>query len=157
MSTDRRDESRTNGGAPEGADGVAGPKPAWSEGYGGVVDRRLGVDRRVLEAGFSGLERRRGAGRRLSESQKAAEEGNLTPEQFLFLMAINEFKKANQTHFPTWTDVLEVIRLLGYRKTCGSELNLRNAEDWREASDAASNVRAPRWAERFMPKKKDAA
>lgn len=153
MSTDRREGAET----PAGTDGVHGPKPAWAEGYGGVVDRRLGVDRRVLEAGYSGLERRRGAGRRLSESQKAAEEGNLTPEQFLFLMAINEFKKANQTHFPSWTDVLEVIRLLGYRKTCGSELNLRNAEDWREPSDAPSNVRAPRWAERFLPKKKHAA
>jgi len=73
----------------------------------------------------------------------------MTPEQFLFLSAINEFKKANQTGFPTWSDVLEVIRLLGYRKTCRSEVDLRNAEDWQEAADAKANVRPARWAERF--------
>jgi hypothetical protein len=133
------------------------PKPEWAEGYSGVVDRRLGVDRRVIEAGFSGLERRRGAGRRLSESQREAEEGRMTKEQFLFLVAVDEFKKANQTQFPTWTDVLEVIRLLGYRKTCQSELNLRRAEDWLEPSTAPSNVRPPRWAERFAEKKRPAA
>jgi len=134
-----------------------GTKPEWAEGYSGVIDRRLGVDRRVIEAGFSGLERRRGAGRRLSESQREAEEGRMTKEQFLFLVAVDEFKKANQTQFPTWTDVLEVIRLLGYRKTCQSELNLRRAEDWLEPSTAPSNVRPPRWAERFVEKKRPAA
>lgn len=130
------------------------PRPAWAEG---VLDRRLGIDRRVLEAGCSGLERRRGAGRRLSDSQRAAEEGRMTPEQFLFLMAIDEFKKANQAQFPTWTDVLEVVRLLGYRKTCKSEIHLTRAEDWLESPAAASNVRPPRWAERFAEKKRPAA
>jgi hypothetical protein len=42
----------------------------------------------------------------------------------------------NQKPFPTWTEVLEVIRKLGYRKTCDSTLQLPNAEDWTEASDA---------------------
>ena len=65
----------------------------------------------------------------------------MTAEQFLFLMAIDEFKKANSRTFPQWTDVLEVIHLLGYRKTMPSELNLRRAEDWRERADAAAGVR----------------
>jgi len=116
---------------------------------GGVVDRRVGIDRRDVDSDASGFERRRGRGRRLSDAQKSAEEGEMTPEQFLFLSAINEFKKANQTGFPTWSDVLEVIRLLGYRKTCRSEVDLRNAEDWQEAADAKANVRPARWAERF--------
>ncbi len=73
----------------------------------------------------------------------------MTTEQFLFLMAIDAFKKGNDRMFPTWTDVLEVIRLLGYRKTTASELNLPAAEDWLERSDAPSNVRPDRWAERF--------
>ncbi len=72
----------------------------------------------------------------------------MTPEQFLFLMAIDEFKRANGKPFPAWTDVLEVIRLLGYRKTMASELNLTRAEDWREAANAPSNVRPDRWADR---------
>jgi hypothetical protein len=44
--------------------------------------------------------------------------------------------------FPTWTDVLEVVRKLGYRKTMASELNLRGAEDWVERPDTASGVHA---------------
>jgi hypothetical protein len=31
-------------------------------------------------------------------------------------MAIDTYKKANQRPFPTWTEVLEVIKALGYRK-----------------------------------------
>ncbi|MBL4698473.1 MAG: hypothetical protein JKX70_06545 [Phycisphaerales bacterium] len=99
--------------------------------------------------GFTGLERKRGRGRRLSEFTKSAEEGEMTTEQFLFLMAIDAFKKGNDRMFPTWTDVLEVIRLLGYRKTMPTELNLTNAEDWLERSDTPANVRPDRWAERF--------
>ncbi len=142
---------------------------------GTVIDRRLGLEQRDVNSPTSdvdstkpsngklvsskkstksnpeatGLERKRGRGRRLSEFTKSAEEGEMTPEQFLFLMAIDAFKKGNDRMFPTWTDVLEVIRLLGYRKTMPSELNLTNAEDWREPHNTPSNVRPDRWAERF--------
>jgi hypothetical protein len=75
-----------------------------------VVERRLGLDRRL------DLDRRRGPGRRRSDERKAAEEGQMTDEQFEFLMAIDGYKKANQRPFPTWTEVLEVIKALGYRK-----------------------------------------
>lgn len=139
-------------------DGNGKPPP------GTVIDRRLGVDRRNFkdprtgepasfdpaQEGYTGLERRRGRGRRLSEFTKSAEEGEMNTEQFLFLMAVDAFKKSNDRMFPTWTDVLEVIRLLGYRKTMPSDLNLPAAEDWLERSDAPANVRPDRWAERFM-------
>lgn len=116
---------------------------------GGVVDRRVFSDRRDAQ-GETGLERRRGAGRRLSDFQKSAEEGEMNKEQFMFLMAIDAFKKGNSRQFPTWTDVLEVIRLLGYRKTLACELNLANAEDWTENADAPANVRAARWHQRAL-------
>ena len=106
----------------------------------GVVDPRSGLDRRKT-SGATGLERRRGPGRRRSDFMKAADEGEMNPEQFLFLLAIDAFKKANNKTFPSWTDVLEVIRLLGYRKTCPSALTLPNAEDWREKPDAPHGVR----------------
>ena len=38
------------------------------------------------------------------------------PEQFEFVMAIDEYKRANKRPFPSWTEVLEVIKYLGYRK-----------------------------------------
>jgi hypothetical protein len=90
----------------------------------------------------TGLERRRGPGRRRTDFTKSAEEGEMTQEQFLFIAAIEAFKRSNSKMFPTWTDVLEVVRLLGYRKTMPSELNLRNVEDWREKPDTASGVRS---------------
>ena len=40
----------------------------------------------------------------------------MSDEQFEFLMAINEYKRMNTRPFPTWTEVLEVIKALGYRK-----------------------------------------
>jgi len=124
--------------------------PASGTGSGGVVDRRLWTDRRTARvegqapAAPSGMERRRGPGRRLSDFTRAAEEGELTKEQFLFLMAIEQFKRANSVTFPSWTDVLEVVRLLGYRKTMPMEVRLSAAEDWREAADTPSNVRTDR-------------
>lgn len=115
-----------------------------------VVDRRGFPERRGVDLGSpTGLERRRGAGRRLSDFSKAAEEGEMTKEQFLFLVAIEGFKKANNKTYPSWTDVLEVIRLLGYRKTLPSEVAFKNAEDWTEAANAPAQVRPDKWASRF--------
>lgn len=120
-------------------------------GAGSVVDRRSGLDRREVAARQAaergegapgtGLERRRGPGRRRTDFMKSAEEGEMNKEQFLFLLAVDAFKKANNKAFPSWTDVLEVMRLLGYRKTCASELSLANAEDWLEKPDAPHGVR----------------
>lgn len=116
---------------------------------GQVVDQRLFPERRKSDVGSpTGLERRRGAGRRLSDFSKSAEEGEMTTEQYLFLMAIDAFKKSNNKTYPSWTDVLEVIRLLGYRKTMPSDLKLRCAEDWREAADTPANVRPKGWDQR---------
>jgi hypothetical protein len=98
-----------------------------------VVDRRTGLDRRSKTR--TGLERLRGPGRRRTDFAKSAEEGEMTSEQFLFVTAIDAYKRVNGKPFPTWTEVLEVIRKLGYRKTMPSELNLANAEDWREEPD----------------------
>ncbi|MBL1217023.1 MAG: hypothetical protein D8M59_05950 [Planctomycetes bacterium] len=108
------------------------------ETSGTIADRRVVPDRRwsSYTKTTSGLERRRGPGRRRSDNVRSAEEGEMTTEQFLFLMAINAFKSANGKTFPTWTDVLEIVRRLGYRKVQPSEIQLRNAEDWLEPPDA---------------------
>lgn len=107
-----------------------------------VVDRRLGIDRRSMQVDdATNLERRRGPGRRRTDFTKSAEEGEMTREQFLFLMAIDAFKRVNDKTFPTWTDVLEIVRKLGYRKTMPSTLNLGGrAEDWIERADAPANI-----------------
>jgi len=40
----------------------------------------------------------------------------MSDEQFEFLMAIDHYKRVNNRPFPTWTEVLEVITALGYRR-----------------------------------------
>lgn len=69
-----------------------------------IVDRRLGLDRR------------RGPGIRRDDDRKSAEEGEMTDEQFEFVMAIDQYKRQNNRPFPTWTEVLELIKAIGYRK-----------------------------------------
>ena len=82
----------------------------FTEHRSGKDRRRSVVDRRL------GLDRRRGPGRRRSNERKSAEEGQMSDEQFEFLMAIDKYKRENARPFPTWTEVLEVIKALGYRK-----------------------------------------
>jgi hypothetical protein len=111
-----------------------------------VVDRRSGLDRRQPpddEADYTGperragserrnatgLERRRGPGRRRSDDRKAAEEGEMTAEQFEFVMAIETYKKVNKKMFPTWTEVLEVITQLGYRKVSARTIRMDNVPE----------------------------
>lgn len=95
------------------------------------VDRRSGLDRRQQsreQSGYTGperrsgterrtgLERRRGPGRRLSDERRCAEEGEMNTHQFEFIMAIETYKKVNKRLYPTWTEILEIVRQLGYRK-----------------------------------------
>jgi hypothetical protein len=94
-------------------------------GYGGPERRVAAGDRR----GETGLERRRGPGRRRSDDRKAAEEGEMTNEQFEFCMAIETYKKVNKKMFPTWTEVLEVITQLGYRKVLSRNIHLENCPE----------------------------
>jgi len=92
-----------------------------------VVDRRTGLDRRVMEIGSpTGLERRRGPGRRRTDDRRSAEEGEMSDEQFEFVMAVDTYKRLNNRPFPTWTEVLEVVKQLGYRKVAASTIKLPN-------------------------------
>jgi hypothetical protein len=114
-----------------------------SEPVRSVVDRRTGLDRRVqsrADANYTGperrvgdrrtgLERRRGAGIRRDEDRRSAEEGEMTAEQFEFVMAIETYKKVNKKLFPTWTEVLEVITQLGYKKVEARTLKLANVPE----------------------------
>ncbi len=101
------------------------------------ADRRSGTDRRqsVVDRRL-GLDRMRGPGRRRSDERKAAEEGQMSDEQFEFMMAIDEYKRANARPFPTWTEVLEVIKALGYRKVAEPQPLARHGE-------AAGGAEAP--------------
>ena len=40
----------------------------------------------------------------------------MNEEQLEFLKAMDEYKRVNHRPFPTWTEVLDVMLYLGYRK-----------------------------------------
>jgi hypothetical protein len=141
--TELDEESTQPAAAPERRAGVGnGPDRRKS-----VVDRRAGMERRQQlreESGYAGaerrvtsadrrastgLERRRGPGRRLSDERKSAEEGEMNAEQFEFVMAIETYKKVNKRLYPTWTEVLEVVRQLGYRKVEHRNIKLENVPE----------------------------
>src|SRR5204863_545240 len=109
-----------------------------------VVAHRAGIDRPQVEAAAedlaverrvadrrsnTGLKRRRGPARRRSDERRSAEEGEMTVEQFEFCMAVETYKKVNKRLFPTWTEVLEVIHQLGYRKVCSRTIRLENCPE----------------------------
>jgi len=80
------------------------------------TQQRTGERRRNVIERRMNLDRRRGPGKRRPEDRRAAEEGEMNDEQFEFLMTIDRYKKENQKPFPTWTEVLDVIKAMGYRK-----------------------------------------
>ena len=100
---------------PKKAEDASPPSPSAGEKRD-KTERRTGNRRIDVVDRRCGLERRRGPGRRRSDDRRSAEEGEMTDEQFEFVMTINEYKRINKRPFPTWTEVLDVIKALGYRK-----------------------------------------
>ena len=68
-----------------------------------AVDRRSGKDRR--EQG----ERRR-------QIDPTTCERDYSPEEIEFMKAMDQYKRENRRPFPTWSEVLEVLNALGYRR-----------------------------------------
>jgi hypothetical protein len=69
-----------------------------------AVERRSGKDRRVEKG-----ERRR-------QVDPTTCEKDYSDEEITFMKAMDQYKRANRRPFPTWSEVLEVLRSLGYRK-----------------------------------------
>ena len=88
-----------------------------------------GEERRVGERRGTGLERRRGPGRRRSDDRRVAEEGEMNSFQFEFIKAIETYKKVNHRLYPTWTEILEIVFQLGYRKVLKCDMDLDVPEE----------------------------
>jgi hypothetical protein len=69
-------------------------------------DIPVAVDRRK--------EDRRGERRRQVDPTTC--ERDYTDEEIGFMRAMDQYKRDNRRPFPTWSEVLEVLRALGYRK-----------------------------------------
>lgn len=40
----------------------------------------------------------------------------MTDELLEFVLAVDEYKRTNKRPFPSWSEVFEIVRYLGYRK-----------------------------------------
>lgn len=89
-----------------------------------VTDRRAG-DRRSADRRQHSLpvdvDRRKGQDRRhQGERRRQVDpttcERDYTDEEIIFMKAMDQYKRDNRRPFPTWSEVLEVLHALGYRK-----------------------------------------
>src|SRR6266446_4619959 len=89
-----------------------------------VTDRRAGdrraIDRRQRKIPVA-LDRRSGQDRRQQgERRRQVDpttcERDYNDEEIIFMRAMDQYKRDNRRPFPTWSEVLEVLYALGYRK-----------------------------------------
>jgi hypothetical protein len=83
-------------------------------------DRRAQADRRkrtipVAVERRAGDERRQ-QGERRRQVDPTTCDRDYNDEEIIFIKAMDAYKRANRRPFPTWSEVLEVLRALGYRK-----------------------------------------
>jgi hypothetical protein len=89
-----------------------------------VTDRRAGdrrsADRRQqsvpVEVDRRKGEDRRHQGERRRQIDPTTCERDYTDEEIIFMKAMDQYKRDNRRPFPTWSEVLEVLHALGYRK-----------------------------------------
>ena len=79
-------------------------------------ERRTGYDRRA------GKDRRISTGRRaedIEEHRKVERRINEYPmsdEELVFIKAVNDYKQRYNKPFPTWSEILHILKALGYEK-----------------------------------------
>ena len=71
----------------------------------------VAIERRKIN---SAEKRRNSERRRLIDPTTC--ERDYTDEEIAFMKAMDQYKRDNRRPFPTWSEVLEVLRALGYRK-----------------------------------------
>ena len=83
-------------------------------------DRRQGFDRRQTgETGYAGEERRQSSRRKVERRRQIDPttcERDYSADEVDFMRAMDEYKRRSGRQFPTWSEVLEVLRAMGYRK-----------------------------------------
>lgn len=76
------------------------------------------VDRRATERARRASEARQASGRRRNVDPTTCEK-SYSDEELEFMRAMEDYKHSSGRMFPTWSEVLEVLRALGYEKLLG--------------------------------------
>ena len=80
-----------------------------------ISDNAAWHDARGIAQATRAAEARKASGRR-RRIDPATCERDYTAREMEFLNAIQEYKRSSGRMFPTWSEVLEVVQALGYRK-----------------------------------------
>jgi hypothetical protein len=113
------DAASTSPRPPEGPAGAAPPeRRARSERR--ATDRGATEDRRKRNVPVA-VERRSGVDRRSlpdrrAQAGKTAGSYDLDADTLEFIHAVNAFKAVSGKPFPTWSEILQIVRDLGYAK-----------------------------------------
>jgi hypothetical protein len=100
-----------------------------------TIDRRRGIGRRnddqngaarPIAISPTRLERRKKVSRRRQIDPTTCER-DYTDDEIQFMNALDEYKRTSGRMFPTCSEVLEVVRSLGYVRLSASELTTRQA------------------------------
>src|SRR5258708_3317774 len=97
-----------------------------------MAERRSSSDRRgkdgpiVVE--LHQLERREKVNRRRQIDPTTCER-DYSNDEVEFMHALDQYKRANGRMFPTCSEILEVIRALGYQKASGVPINISGSTD----------------------------
>src|SRR6266404_2745573 len=59
---------------------------------------------------------RRDTGERRRQIDPTTRERDYNNEEIEFMKSMDQYKRENRRPFPTWSEVLEVLRAMGYRK-----------------------------------------
>jgi hypothetical protein len=90
-------------------------------------ERRAHIERRKAEdPAFAGPERRKAAApRRKVERRRQIDpttcERDYSEDEVAFMRAMDEYKRKSGRMFPTWSEVLEVLHSLGYRRVAEAQ------------------------------------
>jgi hypothetical protein len=86
-----------------------------------IQNRRFGSERRKPATGdFAGEERRKSPRRKVERRRMIDPttcERDYSDDEIEFMKAMDDYKRKSGRMFPTWSEVLEVVRGLGYMKT----------------------------------------
>jgi len=103
-----------------------------------TIDRRLAGDRRTtverrqknepVAVERRSIERRKKVSRRRQIDPTTCER-DYTVDEVEFMNALDDYKRTSGRMFPTCSEVLEVLRGLGYAKCLGEEASLANADE----------------------------
>jgi len=120
---------------------AAGPRSARKTGGAGdevvTIDRRRASHRpETQETAPAPLPERRAKVQRRRQIDPTTCERDYSDDETDFMKAMDRYKRENRRPFPTWSEVLEVMRSLGYRKVA-EPTDLPGTKKPQAAADAA--------------------